>query len=96
MDLGLDERFDRKGGAKQGLIDNCRDSSDAGDLLEQRCIYEVLTCNDAVLGQGPRAALQLASVDTLDNKIIIPFWDLCGRILGRRARDIPAPARETD
>ena len=62
------------------------------NLASMRC----LICDGAVLGQGSWPMPQLASVNTLDNKIIIPFWALCGRILARRARDIPAPARETD
>jgi hypothetical protein len=67
------------------------------NVLQQRWIDVVPDSQRRRLGLGVYGRwLQSASVDALDNKIIIPFRALCGTILARRARDIPAPARETD
>ena len=76
-DFVLDERFDRKGGAKPASINNCRDFNALGNTVQLTCVYKVPDLQTTKSVSGCRIG---GRIGTLDDKIIIRFRTFCGSI----------------
>ena|ERR1700722_5545259 len=77
-DFVLDERFDRKGGAKPASINNWRDSNVLGNTVQLTCVYKVPDLQTTKSVSGCRIGVGLVHLTTRSSSGFVPF---CGSIL---------------
>src|ERR1700722_21017631 len=71
-DFVLDERFDRKGGAKPASINNWRDSNVSGNTVQRTCVYKVPDLQTTKGVPGRRIGVELVHLTTISSSGFAP------------------------